>query len=56
MEKIYFVLLLLGAVCFLFAVLAPRMREPSTWVLSVLVPLGLLFWIAVPLIQTARKM
>jgi hypothetical protein len=55
-EKIYFILLLLGAACFLFAVLAPKLREPSAWVLGVLVPLGLLFWIAVPLIQTAKRM
>jgi FtsH-binding integral membrane protein len=55
-EKIYFILLLLGAVCFLFAVLAPKFREPSPWVVSVLVPLGLLFWIFVPLIQTAKHM
>jgi hypothetical protein len=56
MEKIYFILLLLGAVCFLFSALSHRWPEPWTVRAWSLMSLGLLFWIFVPLIQTAKHM
>jgi hypothetical protein len=51
MSGLYFVLLLLGAIC--FAVAALGRTAPAGRPLG-LVPLGLLFWILVPLIQVAR--
>ena len=54
METIYFILLLLGAICFAVAFV-------SVWSRRVyehfdLVSLGLLFWILVPLIQAGRAL
>jgi heme/copper-type cytochrome/quinol oxidase subunit 3 len=56
-----FILLLLGAVCFFIAVFAhfvPARREPpAIWPYSgIWIPLGLLLWILVPLIQAADKL
>lgn len=50
MNLLYFVLLLLGAVCFAAAALSFTMQRIN------LVALGLLFWVLVPLIQTAQHL
>lgn len=50
MDVLYFFLLLAGALCFAVSAFS-RGRYDSR---VTLLPLGLLFWIAVPLIQTAR--
>lgn len=49
MDVLYFVLLLLGLVCFLAHAFLTEPRTPRS-----LLGLGLAFWIAVPLIAQAR--
>jgi len=53
---VYFILLLLGALCFLRSALGHQVvqRNGVTARDLSLVPLGLLFWILVPLIQFGR--
>ena len=48
MNTLYLILLLLGAVCFAIAAFDVAVRRVN------LLALGLLFWIAVPLIQTIK--
>lgn len=57
METVYFILLLLGALCFAGAALGRAAVDANrgAGVRSLgLLPLGLLFWILVPMIQTGR--
>jgi hypothetical protein len=65
MKTLYLILYLLAAVCFLVAAFHPfagRQRltagQPPVvyWWAPVLVPLGLLLWVLVPLIQTIRTL
>lgn len=51
MTVLYFILLLLAAICFLVAA-ADRTPHPRLN----LVALGLFFWVLVPLIQTVRNL
>lgn len=53
MTTLYFILLLLGALCFLGATIGRAGVNAGARPLGLL-PLGLLFWILVPLIQTGR--
>lgn len=61
MTKIYFILLLLGFICFVVSTLASSRLagDPAqghrSWRVD-LVPLGLAFWILVPLIQNGRAL
>ncbi len=56
MRTIYLVLFILGAVCFLAASFwDARVTDRSGRYIN-LVALGLLFWILVPLVQTARAL
>lgn len=55
MHTLYFILLILGALCFAAATIGQAALTTGRRAIGLL-PLGLLFWILVPLIQVGRTL